>query len=67
MLPESIPHYSIGPFFGLATNVVMALLCLVTFILYRHYRPEKSFRTESNPYRGGFALSQIRHFPYTLL
>jgi class 3 adenylate cyclase len=39
MLPESIPHYSIGPFFGLATNVVMALLCLVTFILYRHYRP----------------------------
>jgi len=55
MLPESIPHYSIGPFFGLATNVVMALLCLVTFILYRHYRPEKSFRIESNPYRGGFA------------
>lgn len=30
---------SIGPFFGLATNLVMTILCLVTFILYRHYRP----------------------------
>jgi adenylate cyclase len=39
MLPESIPHYSVGPFFGLATNVVMALLCLVTFSLNRRYRP----------------------------
>jgi class 3 adenylate cyclase len=39
MLPEFIPHYSVGPFFGLATNVVMAFLCLVTFVLYRHYRP----------------------------
>jgi adenylate cyclase len=39
MLPESIPHYSVGPFFGLATNVVMALLCLVNFSLHRHYRP----------------------------
>jgi adenylate cyclase len=39
MLPESISHYSIGPFFGLATNVVMAFLCLVIFSLYRHYRP----------------------------
>jgi len=39
MLPESISHYSVGPFFGLATNVVMALLCLVNFSLHRHYRP----------------------------
>jgi adenylate cyclase len=39
MLPESISHYSVGPFFGLATNVVMAFLCLVNFILHRHYRP----------------------------
>lgn len=39
MLPESIPSYSVGPFFGLATNVVMALLCLVNFLLHRHYRP----------------------------
>jgi adenylate cyclase len=39
MLPESIPHYSVGPFFGLATNVVVALLCLVNFFLHRHYRP----------------------------
>lgn len=39
MLPESIPSYSVGPFFGLTTNVVMALLCLVNFSLHRHYRP----------------------------
>jgi len=39
MLPESIPHYSVGPFFGLAANVVMGLLCLITFALNRHYRP----------------------------
>jgi adenylate cyclase len=39
MLPESIPHYSVGPFFGLATNVVMGLLCLINFAFHRHYRP----------------------------
>jgi len=39
MLPESIPSYSVGPFIGLATNVVMALLCLINFSLQRHYRP----------------------------
>ncbi|OGP96171.1 MAG: hypothetical protein A2157_20230 [Deltaproteobacteria bacterium RBG_16_47_11] len=39
MLPESIPSYSVGPFFGLATNVVMGLLCLINFIFNRHYRP----------------------------
>jgi adenylate cyclase len=39
MLPESIPHYSVGPFFGFATNVVVALLCLLNFFLHRHYRP----------------------------
>lgn len=39
MLPESIPHYSVGPFFGLATNVVMGLLCLINFVFNRHYRP----------------------------
>jgi class 3 adenylate cyclase len=39
MLPETIQPYGIGPFFGLASNTVMAGLCLVTFVLYRHYRP----------------------------
>ena len=39
MLPESIPPYSVGPFFGLATNVVMGLLCLIHFAFNRHYRP----------------------------
>ena len=36
---ESSHLSSVGPFFGLATNLVMAVLCLVTFILYRHYKP----------------------------
>jgi class 3 adenylate cyclase len=39
MLPEFIPHYSVGPFFGLAANVVMGLLCLINFVFNRHYRP----------------------------
>jgi len=42
MLPESIPHYSVGPFFGFAANAVMAILCLVILALYRHYRPLRS-------------------------
>jgi len=42
MLPESIPHYSIGPFFGFAANAAMAILCLVILALYRHYRPLRS-------------------------
>ncbi len=42
MLPESLPHYSVGPFFGFATNAVMTILCLVTLALYHHYRPLRS-------------------------
>jgi class 3 adenylate cyclase len=42
MLPESIPHYSVGPFFGLAANSAMAILCLVILALYRHYHPLRS-------------------------
>jgi len=42
MLPEFIPHYSVGPFFGLAAHAVMAILCLVILVLYRHYHPLRS-------------------------
>ena len=42
MQPESIPHFSVGPLFGLAANGVMSILCLVTSALYRHYRPLRS-------------------------
>lgn len=42
MLPNLIPHYSIGPFIGLIANAVMAILCLVVMGLYSHYRPLKS-------------------------
>ena len=39
MLPETIPHYSIGPFFGFTANTVVLILCLVTFLIYSSYRP----------------------------
>ncbi len=42
MLPNLIPHYSIGPFIGLIANAVMAILCLVVMALYAHYRPLRS-------------------------
>lgn len=42
MLPDYLPHYSVGPFFGFATNAVMTILCLVTLSLYHHYRPLRS-------------------------
>lgn len=42
MLPDLIPHYSIGPFIGLVANTVMAILCLVVMGLYISYRPLRS-------------------------
>ena len=42
MLPNLIPHYGVGPFIGLIANAVMAILCLVTLVLYHSYRPLRS-------------------------
>jgi len=42
MLPDFLPHYSVGPFFGFAVNAVLTILCFVTLALYRHYRPLRS-------------------------
>ncbi len=42
MLPDLLPHYSVGPLFALAANLVMTVLCLVTLALYRNYRPLRS-------------------------
>lgn len=39
MFPGSIPHFSIGPLCGLIANGMLAILCLVIFALYRHYKP----------------------------
>lgn len=39
MFPDSIPHFSIGPLCGLIANGMLAILCLVIFALYRHYKP----------------------------
>jgi len=39
MFPDSIPHFSIGPLFGLIANGMLAFLCLVIFSLYQHYKP----------------------------
>ena len=42
VLPDFIPHLSIGPFCGLTANVILAILCLVISIIYHHYRPLRS-------------------------
>jgi len=39
MFPDSIPHFSIGPLCGLIANGMLAILCLVIFTLYQHYKP----------------------------
>lgn len=42
MLPDSVPHLSIGPLCGLTANAILATLCLVISIIYFHYRPLRS-------------------------
>ncbi len=42
MFPNSIPHFSIGPLCGLIANATLAILCLVIWIIYHHYRPLRS-------------------------
>ena len=42
MLPDFIPHLSIGPLCGLTANAILAILCLVVSIIYYHYRPLRS-------------------------
>ena len=39
MLPDTIPHFSIGPLCALAANAILAILCLVISIIYYRYRP----------------------------
>jgi signal transduction histidine kinase len=39
VLPDVIPHFGIGSFFGLASSVVMVILCSMTVVFYPHYRP----------------------------
>ena len=42
MLPDFVPHLSIGPLCGLTANAILAILCLVISIIYYHYRPLRS-------------------------
>jgi len=42
MLPESIPNYSVGSFFGFAANAAMAILCFVILAVYHRYHPLRS-------------------------
>jgi class 3 adenylate cyclase len=42
MLPDSIPHLSVGPLCGLAANGILAIMCLILLIVYYHYRPLRS-------------------------
>jgi signal transduction histidine kinase len=41
-VPEFIARFAVGPLLGLAANGAIAILCLVTLSLYRHYRPLRS-------------------------
>jgi signal transduction histidine kinase len=41
MLPGSMPHFSLGPFFALASSAVMVILCFITLLFYPRYRPLK--------------------------
>lgn len=42
MLPQSLPNYSVGPFFGFVINTTMTLLCFVNIFLFNKYRPLRS-------------------------
>ena len=42
MLPDSIHHFTVGVFFGLASSSLMAILCFVTMVIYPRYRPLRS-------------------------
>jgi adenylate cyclase len=42
MLPDFVPHLSIGPLCGLTANAILAILCLVISIIYYKYRPLRS-------------------------
>ncbi len=39
MLPDFIPHLSIGPLCGFAAHAILVILCLVISVVYSHYRP----------------------------
>ena len=41
-MPEFIAPFAVGPLLGLAANGAIAILCLVTLSLYRHYHPLQS-------------------------
>lgn len=70
MLPHQIPHYSVGPFIGLITNAVMAILCLAIMALYSHYRPLRSlilFYLLSTFFFFGWVLYGFQESPETIL
>jgi adenylate cyclase len=70
MIPEFIPYYGIGPFFGLAANAVMAVLCLVILALYRNYRPLRSlflfYLLSTSFFLGGFIYG-LQRSPESIL
>src|SRR3990170_1581972 len=70
MLPKAIPNYSIGPFFGLAANIIMAVLCLAILVLYRNYRPLRSlflfYLLSTSFFVGGFIYG-LQRSPESIL
>jgi len=70
MLPQLLPHYSVGPFFGFAINTMMSLLCLVTLLLYPHYKPLRgllSFYILSAIFFLGWVIYGLQKTPESIL
>lgn len=70
MLPESIPQYSVGPFFGFVANAVMTILCLVIMALYHHYRPLRSlffFNLFITACFSGWVIYSLQRSPESIL
>ncbi len=70
MLPDFLPHYSVGPFFGFATNAIMTLLCLATLLLYYQYRPLRSlflFYLSSTLFFLGWVIYGLQKSPQSIL
>lgn len=70
MLPQLLPHYSVGPFFGFAINAMMTLLCSATLLLYSRYRPLRSllfFYLSSALFFLGWVIYGLQKSPQSIL
>lgn len=70
MLPQFLPQYSVGPFFGFAINTIMTLLCFATLLLYYQYPPLRSlllFYLSSALFFLGWVIYGLQKSPQSIL